>query len=60
MSRATITAEHFEKRTGRRPENDDLDRSNCPDAGEIGHYCCGWNERADMPVFEVGPDRSEV
>lgn len=57
--RTAITAEHFEKRTGNPPQQDDLERSNCVHAGETGHFCCGWNEKADMPVFAVGPDGAE-
>jgi hypothetical protein len=46
-----ITAEHFRERVGREPENDDLERSNCPKAGEPGHFCCGWDADADLPEF---------
>lgn len=46
-----ITAEYFEKATGRAPELDDLERSNCPDAGKPGHLCCGWDEEKDIPWF---------
>lgn len=47
----TITAEHFTKRVGSPPVMDDLDRCNCPDAGELGHWNCGWCAIADLPVF---------
>lgn len=47
----TITAEHFEQRTGHPPKNDDLERANCPRAGEVGHTCCGWDTAADLPEF---------
>lgn len=50
-----ITAEHFTARVGYPPEKDDLERCNCPKAGQIGHLACGWNEFYDMPVFCVGP-----
>jgi len=35
------TKEYFLERTGRLPENDDLDRVNCKDAGKLGHNDCG-------------------
>jgi hypothetical protein len=50
----TITRDHFVSRVGRKPENDDLDRCNCKEAGEVGHYYCGWNKEKDLPVFMVG------
>lgn len=49
-----ITAEWFEQATGRKPENDDLDRVNCLDAGKVGHLMCGWDMKAGKPVFETG------
>ena len=45
------TADEFEKHTGRIPENDDLDRCNCPDAGKIGHWACGICKEHNTPVF---------
>jgi hypothetical protein len=50
-----ITAEQFEKAVGRKPEDDDLDRVNCSEAGSIGHLCCGWNNVENKPQFDVGP-----
>jgi hypothetical protein len=50
-----ITAEHFKAATNREPEHDDLDRSNCTEAGRAGHLCCGWDHERDLPQFEVGP-----
>lgn len=49
-----ITAEHFQIRTGHAPEDDDLDRSNCPKAGQIAHTMCGWDSHLDLPVFMTG------
>lgn len=46
-----ITAEMFEKATGHEPEQDDLERSNCSQAGLIGHRMCGWNAKANLPNF---------
>lgn len=50
-----ITRERFMKATRREPEHDDLERCNCSKAGEIGHFCCGWNEAQELPQFDVGP-----
>ena len=46
--------EEFKKRTGRAPEQDDLERVNCPKAGKIMHSACGWCEQHDKPRFECG------
>lgn len=48
-----ITAEHFQEATGHAPQQDDLERSNCPDAGKIGHDFCGWSKRQNKPMFMV-------
>lgn len=49
-----ITPEHFKRATGREPENDDLERCNCQQSGEIGHTACGWDNEQDLPVFMTG------
>ena len=46
-----ITPEKFAERVGRPPVDDDLERCNCTEAGDIGHYLCGWDEETDLPVF---------
>lgn len=46
------TAEEFEDAVKRAPEDDDLDRANCPDAGKPGHRQCGWCPKHDWPRFE--------
>jgi hypothetical protein len=51
-----ITKEIFLECTGHEPEYDDLERCNCPKAGEEGHAMCGWNSERNMPVFMVGPN----
>ncbi len=48
-----ITRHTFKVATGRKPVDDDLERCNCPKAGEIGHLCCGWDEEANLPNFET-------
>jgi hypothetical protein len=50
-SRFSITAEIFQRRTGRAPVNDDLDRCNCPQAGTLGHQFCGWCAPCNLPRF---------
>ena len=48
-----ITAEQFKEATGTEPVNDDLERSNCPKAGTLGHQDCGWCENKNLPNFMV-------
>jgi len=54
-----ITAEMFKEATGHEPENDDLERVNCPNAGKFMHMSCGWNREANLPVFMAGPEKSD-
>jgi len=49
-----ITAARFRAAVGREPENDDLSRSNCSERGDDGHWCCGWDHAANLPVFMTG------
>lgn len=44
----------FRRRVGTPPVQDDLDRVNCPKAGETGHWQCGWCEVHDKPRFMCG------
>jgi len=46
-----ITELDFIKATGKVPENDDLERCNCPKAGQLGHWQCGWNLKENLPMF---------
>jgi hypothetical protein len=46
-----ITAKYFKEATGMKPEQDDLERCNCPKAGEITHSMCGWDWRLNLPKF---------
>lgn len=48
----TITEDEFYLLTGRKPEQDDLERVNCDKAGQIGHFSCGWCKIHWCPVFE--------
>jgi len=50
-----ITEETFIKATGRAPIQDDLERSNCPQAGKLGHQYCGWNTEKNLPRFMTEP-----
>ena len=49
-----ITTEHFERSTGHAPQDDDMERANCPHAGEATHTMCGWDYLRDMPKFIPG------
>jgi hypothetical protein len=53
-----ITYEQFVEAVGELPINDDLQRCNCVLAGQPGHYSCGWNRKANLPVFMAGPEES--
>ena len=46
-----ITAEYFKKATGDDSRDDDLERANCPRAGEALHLSCGWNWKYNLPCF---------
>jgi hypothetical protein len=52
-----ITREYFTAMTGQAPSMDDLERCNCPMAGEIGHYYCGWCHTCDKPRWVCGHPR---
>ena len=54
LPRVEVTLEMFRKSMGRDPWNDDLERCNCPRAGEVGHWDCGWDEVANRPCFAGG------
>ena len=45
-----MTADEFIKATGNISENDDLERANCSEAGQVGHHGCGVCEHG-KPVF---------
>jgi hypothetical protein len=45
-----ITSRQFTQRVGHKPRLDDLQRCNCPLAGQILHMQCGLN-RQGMPMF---------
>jgi len=47
-----ITREQFIKAVGCEPQDDDLERCNCPLAGEpIFHSMCGWDDELNLPRF---------
>jgi hypothetical protein len=55
MDRFVITVELYEKYTGQKPVDDDLERSNCQLNGVKRHHTgCGWNYKLNKPVFMVG------
>tara|TARA_R110000787_G_scaffold21323_3_gene63114 strand:+ start:90 stop:308 length:219 start_codon:yes stop_codon:yes gene_type:complete len=45
------TEKEFKRVVGRPPEDDDLDRVNCPCHGAIGHWSCGICIH-NMPMFK--------
>ena len=57
MNTQPITRERFVQATGFEPENDDLERCNCPKAGQAGHHHCGWNTTENLPCFMAGPNK---
>lgn len=52
-----ITDVHFKMGTGKWPIQDDLERCNCPKAGQIGHQFCGWSHVYDMPMAHLNMDQ---
>jgi hypothetical protein len=46
-----MNAKEFKDKTGYTPNNDDLNRVNCPYAGEVGHKNCGWCDKCNKPMF---------
>ena len=44
-----ITAEDYEKATGSKPIQDDVERANCSRAGVAGHESCGWCVKNNVP-----------
>jgi hypothetical protein len=55
-----ITREKFKEAVGRWPDHDDLERCNCPRAGQPGHWFCGWNEAVNKPNWLAEPATGEV
>ena len=49
-----MTKKEFKEKTGHEPEQDDLARVNCIEAGTIGHSLCGWCNTHDTPRFMCG------
>lgn len=49
-----IDAQQFEELFGRAPEQDDLDRVNCGEAGTLGHVSCGICGVHNLPRFMCG------
>ena len=50
-----ITRAIFIKAVGVEPHDDDLERCNCNEAGQIGHLMCGWDRKRGKPVFIPDP-----
>lgn len=54
-----ISQKMYIEATGELPQDDDLERSNCPKAGQVGHEMCGWNYAANLPCFMRRPQKPE-
>jgi hypothetical protein len=52
-----MTKEQFKELVGREDTQDDLERVNCPNAGEFGHSSCGWNYKHNCPMFERSDEK---
>lgn len=50
-AKSIITEEMFKAAMNSDPIQDDLERCNCERAGELGHLCCGWNYKLNVPMF---------
>lgn len=50
-----MTEEEFKEKTGADPIQDDLERANCEQAGQRGHWMCGVTPCCGMPRF-IGCD----
>lgn len=48
------TAEQYKEMTGFEPRLDDLERTNCPRAGELGHFHCGVCSVHKQPRHHCG------
>lgn len=53
-ARWTIGASTFADRVGDWPEDWELEHVNCPFAGTIGHYACGWCDFHNQPILICG------
>jgi len=49
-----IDAETFARVVGRLPQQDELHRCNCEEAGTVGHLFCGWCPHCNKPRFICG------
>ena len=49
-----VTAAKFKEMTGLDPQEDDLERCNCPKAGSWGHRQCGVCRKHNKPRFICG------
>ena len=48
-----ITRTRYLEATGCEPTHDDIERANCPEAGRLGHFACGWNHAMNLPYTMV-------
>ena len=50
----TVTEKQFIEMTGSEPVQDDLERTNCENAGQAGHHYCGVCPDHNKPRFICG------
>lgn len=48
------TEQDFILATEAEPQDDNMERVNCPDEGNPGHHACGWCEKHNGPRFMCG------
>lgn len=46
-----MNREEFYNRMLYYPQQDDLERVNCPEAGDQGHRWCGWCNKHNRPKY---------
>ena len=58
-SRPPVTAEEFERLSGRKATEKYLEWANCPGDGTCFHWRCGWCEvpGCNLPLFMCGHPR---
>jgi len=46
-----MTSQEYKEAFGKEPENDDIERATCKEAGQSGHYFCGVCSVHNKPRF---------
>lgn len=50
----SFTDKQYQELFGEKPDNDDLERTNCKKIGEVGHFQCGVCPDHNKPRFKCG------